>query len=319
LDLKERRTVELSVIICTFNRAESLKVTLHSLAALRNNREIEWEIIVVDNNSKDHSRKVVESFARNNKSLNVSYVFEARQGKSHALNRGIGCANGDIIAFTDDDVTVDENWLEEMWRAFMAFDGIGVAGRVIDEWSTEKPKWYVVEGSFRLNAVIVRYDLGAQPCEIEDRTPPLGANMAFRRFAFERYGGFDTRLGPNAKGLFRGEDSEFYLKLRRAGERVLYLPAAIVFHPVERKRATKKYFRRWYFDYGKGAVTRNGSPSSKRKLMGIPLYFYRDLATNALKRIAYLGSPRGFYHELIFSQVWGSMLEIRRHGLSNEN
>ena len=306
--------MDLSLILCTYNRADNLEVTLQSLAALRNEEGIDWEVIVVDNNSKDHSRNVVESFAHANKAMNVSYVFEKRQGKSHALNRGIECAAGDIIAFTDDDVTVHERWLEELWRTFTTFDGIGVGGRVIDEWSIEKPKWYCVEGPFRLNAVIVRYDLGEQPCEIEDRTPPLGANMAFRRFAFDRYGGFDTRLGPNAKGLFRGEDSEFYLKLRKAGERVLYLPTAIVFHPVERKRATKKYFRRWYFDYGKAAITRNGTPSSKRNFMGIPLYLYRDLATNAFKRFIHLGGQKGFYYELMFSQVWGSMMEIRNRG-----
>ena len=311
--------MDLSIIICTFNRAESLKVTLQSLAALRNKERIDWEVIVVDNNSKDHSRNVVESFARANKAINVSYVFEKKQGKSHALNRGIECAGGDIIAFTDDDVTVDERWLEEMWRAFDTFDGIGVGGRVVDEWSTEKPKWYVVEGAFRLNAVIVRYDLGEQSCEIEDRTPPLGANMAFRRYAFQKYGGFDTRLGPSAKGLVRGEDSEFYLKLRRAGERVMYLPNAVVFHPVEKRRTAKKYFRRWYIDYGKAAITRNGAPSSKRNLMGIPLYLYRDLAMNGLKRFVHIGGQKGFYYELMFFQVWGSMMEIRNRGRLNAN
>ena len=78
---------------------------------------IEWEILVVDNNSKDETRKVVEQFSFLD-SKRYRYIFEPRQGKSFALNRGVHEASGDVLAFTDDDITVEPNWLFELTESF---------------------------------------------------------------------------------------------------------------------------------------------------------------------------------------------------------
>jgi glycosyltransferase involved in cell wall biosynthesis len=114
-----------SVIICTYNRAPSLRATLRSLADTRGRPEISWEVIVVDNNSSDDTRTAVEEFAGTS-GLSVRYLFEGRQGKSFALNTGIVAARGEVLAFTDDDVEVASGWVTGIWEGFQKHDCAGI-------------------------------------------------------------------------------------------------------------------------------------------------------------------------------------------------
>ena len=102
--------MDASIVVCTYNRAESLRDTLRALQALQADPGRRWEVIVVDNNSKDHTKAVVEEVQRGWPLLR--YAFEGAQGLSHARNHGIGCARGAVILFTDDDVLPEPDWLE---------------------------------------------------------------------------------------------------------------------------------------------------------------------------------------------------------------
>src|SRR5271156_2755228 len=95
--------MKLSDILCTYNRAESLAKALASIAQSTVPDSIQWEVLVVDNNSRDATRSVVEEFWWRDPSR-FRYLFEPKQGKSNALNAGIQQARGEILAFTDDDV-----------------------------------------------------------------------------------------------------------------------------------------------------------------------------------------------------------------------
>src|SRR5262245_61059320 len=100
----------ISIIICTYNRAEDLGNFLLSLAYQKGlNSSVPWEIVVVDNNSSDGTRTVVDDI-RKSKGLNLRYLFEEQQGKSFAMNTGVAQAQGDILAFSDDDVIADPSW-----------------------------------------------------------------------------------------------------------------------------------------------------------------------------------------------------------------
>src|SRR5215470_5520654 len=114
-----------SVVIATYNRAESLSRTLRSLAAMDEVGGVTWEVIVADNNSNDHTAEVAAEFARES-GLDVQYVFEGRQGKSFALNAGIRCARGKVLAFTDDDTEVGQGWIKAVCRALETRECIGV-------------------------------------------------------------------------------------------------------------------------------------------------------------------------------------------------
>src|SRR5215471_9795294 len=99
-------SMRITVILCTYNRCESLSTALESVAVSQLPPSISWEVLIVDNNSSDRTREVVEEFSHRYPGR-FRYAFEPRQGKSYALNVGVREAKGDVLAFMDDDVTVE--------------------------------------------------------------------------------------------------------------------------------------------------------------------------------------------------------------------
>lgn len=300
--------MEISVVLCTYNRSEGLQKVLSNLARLTLPECSSCEVIVVDNNSMDDTKAVVEEFSRTRPGF-FKYVLESRQGKSFALNTGIGLAKGKIIAFTDDDVELDRDWLVEITKAFESFDCIGIGGKIIAVWNCQKPRWYVESGPYKLMEAIVRLDLGEQPLELGK--PVWGANMAFRRTVFEKYGLFRGDLGPNSENSIRGEDSEFCWRLLRGGEKVMYAPKVVVYHPVEEKRTKKNYFKSWYFDYGRALVRTGDIPEQAICYFGVPRYLFRQYVEASAKWLCCL-NPRGrFYYKLQACLARGAIVESR--------
>ena len=119
--------MKITAILCTYNRCNSLVRALDSLAASVLPQSVEWEVLVVDNNSNDRTREVVEEYCRRNAD-HFRYEFEPQQGKSFALNTGIRKAHGDIIAFVDDDVIVEKAWLERLTAHWKAANGQAQGG-----------------------------------------------------------------------------------------------------------------------------------------------------------------------------------------------
>ena len=231
-----------SLVIATYNRAADLRDTLGSLAGLRPDGD--WEVLVVDNNSTDGTRQVVES-AASTFPAPLRYLFEAEQGRSPALNAGIRRALGDIIVTTDDDVRVEGDWLD---RASAALDRLQcdyVGGRVLPIWGGPRPAWLPDRGGKHW-AVIALLDYGPQPIEFGARVP-LGVNMAFRRSAFDRAGLLDPQTGRKAGTLLGQEVREWCIRARTAGVRGFYVPEMVVQHIIPASRLNKAYFRRWFY------------------------------------------------------------------------
>src|ERR1700730_5420887 len=105
--------MDVSVIICTYNRAESLRRTLAALQSQRTAPGLTWELVLVDNNSNDRTREVVEAFKASS-DISTVYVFEGRQGKSIAQNTGLDVAVGELLAFTDDDCRPEPTWIQDV-------------------------------------------------------------------------------------------------------------------------------------------------------------------------------------------------------------
>jgi glycosyltransferase involved in cell wall biosynthesis len=234
-----------TVIICTYNRASLLAATLQSLRRLVTRRS--WDIIVVDNNSSDETRQVVTAFA-SVAPVPVFYVFESRQGKSNALNNGIGYARGDLLLMTDDDVEVDPHWLDETCQAFDEHPDIDYTGGPVSPiWGEPPPAWFDQTRSDLWGTVAI-LDYGPEPFVFEERRRvPLGANLAVRRSLIERVGAFHPELGRTGRSLLGQEQAEFLARTRACGARGLYLPGMKVAHHVPASRLTKQYFRRWWF------------------------------------------------------------------------
>jgi glucosyl-dolichyl phosphate glucuronosyltransferase len=300
--------MRVSVIVCTYNRADLLLKALESLAGLTPPPSTDWEILVVDNNSDDATKRVCELFSSRYPGT-FRYIFERRQGKSFALNTGVAESQSELLAFTDDDITAHPQWLVELIAAFERFNCAGIGGKIVPVWNIPKPYWLEMEGPHRLMNAVVSFDLGEAPCAIT--TSALGANFAFRREVFEKYGGFRTDLGPTAGSEIRGEDSELCRRLLKAGERLVYSPTAVIYHPVEQKRTQKRYFQEWYFHRGRASVRESGTPVNAIRYFGVPRYLYVALGRHLLKWILCPNLKLRFYHKLHTYEIWGQVLESR--------
>jgi len=296
---------DISVIVPTYNRASSLRITLESFGRLSVPSDLKWELLVVDNNSTDGTPEVIEVAAKS-ASFPVHYVWEKRQGRSAALNAGIAVAKGDIIAFTDDDVILQPDWLSSLKTTFDRFDCAAVAGRVVPSWSRPKPAWLQVEGQF----AVVNFDLGEEIREV--RTPPLGANSAFRREIFAKYGRFRLDLGVcGSKHTVTCDDTEFGNRLIEAREKIVYNPRAVIYHPVDPERTTKKYFLSWYYYNGVSLTRTAGLPSHGTFYFGVPRWLFREFAENLCKWLFTLNGKR-FQHRLHTYRSFGHISESFR-------
>jgi glycosyltransferase involved in cell wall biosynthesis len=261
--------MNVTVILCTYNRFQSLTQALDSVAASLLPGSVRWEVLVVDNNSKDRTREVVEDFSRRYPGR-FRYLFEPKQGKSHALNSGIREAGGGILAFMDDDVTVEPTWLQNLTANLHDGEWAGAGGRILPQQTFTHPRWLTLDGPHGMPGVLALFDLGDTPGQLD--VIPFGTNMAFRKEIFEKYGAFRTDLGPSPGSEIRDEDTEFCHRLVRGRERLRYEPSAIVYHEVPEGRLQKEYFLSWWFDAGRSRVRREGR---RPAIWGIPRYYFR--------------------------------------------
>jgi glycosyltransferase involved in cell wall biosynthesis len=240
--------MKITVILCTYNRSGYLRTALDSVAASILPESVGWYVLVVDNNSNDQTREVVEEYCAKYPD-HFKYLFEPTPGKSHALNAGILAADGDVLVFMDDDVTVEPTWLQNLTAALSKGDWAGTGGRIILQWPASVPEWLAKEGPLARHG-FPGFDQGTEQCALIG--PPFGTNMAFRKTMFEKHGGFRLDLGPSPHNEIRNEDTEFGRRLLSAGERIRYEPDAIVYHPVPAEKLTKKHLLKWGFDKGRG-------------------------------------------------------------------
>lgn len=220
-----------SVIIATRDRAESLAACLNAIMALRYPR---FEVIVVDNAPTTGATAALVA-ERRAADPRIRYAREDRPGLGRAHNCGVAHARGTIMAFTDDDVIVDPDWLGEIVRGFDARDVGCVAGMVVP-WEIETPCqfWFETHSGFNKGFAPQRYDLRAH--RPHDRLFPYrasmfgtGANMAFRAAALGAIGGFDPLLGPGTPAK-NGEDLDVFFRVVAAGYQLVYRPSAFVRH-----------------------------------------------------------------------------------------
>ena len=268
--------MKVSVVICTFNRCQSLARTLESLTQLTMPQSTAWEVLVVDNNSGDTTRQVAESFCQRFPEL-IRYVSERRPGKSVALNRGIAEASGEILAFTDDDVVFSSDWLHNLTRNLAGDEWVGAAGRTLPDGTLQVPPWLPCNRRDAL-APLAIFDPPIEAGPLN--AAPYGVNMAFRRKVFEIYGGFRTDLGPNpnSEAPQKSEDSEFGHRLLAGGERIRYEPSAILYHSVPQSRLRKSYFLAWWFDKARADARAFGCPLRTRWIVaGVPLRLFGRL------------------------------------------
>ncbi len=305
-----------TVILCTYNRSKDLLKALNGVLASRFDDPVDWEVLVVDNNSHDDTSEVVNEFKRQSPER-IRYLFEPQPGKSNALNAGIREASGEIIAFMDDDVVVDPRWLQNLINPLSKAQWSGVGGRILPIQEIPLPGWMTLHGPYSQAGVVAAgFDLGDRPHELE--VAPYGANMAYRKSVFKRYGGFRVDLGPSPDPNIprHTEDTEFGRRVLAGGGRIVYEPSAIVRHPVSADRVKKRYILKWWFDFGRAECRVVGRKSNilgiPRYLISIPLMTVTMLLPTAVRWLVTLNKPKRFFLRCWMWSIIGQMLETHR-------
>lgn len=238
--------IKVTVAIPTYNRADYLRQTLAGLAAQQFPRE-NFEVIVIDNNSRDHTKAVVEEFK--DASPAPRYIRERQQGLDFARNQAVWASRGDVIVFGDDDILVEPDWVAQIAAPLLA-DGMqmvgAVGGEVIPVFPDGRPEW-ISEWHAPL---AFRADAGP----IAAPHTPMGANIAFPRWVFQQLGLFHTELDRSAGNYFSGGDSDMVRRIRLASLEVWFAPKAAVKHQMPASRTTFKYARRHAFDSARSRV-----------------------------------------------------------------
>jgi glycosyltransferase involved in cell wall biosynthesis len=271
-------TPEISVVISTYNRADRVG---DALERLLRQRGVRYEVIAVDNNSTDGTRQVIESYvARSDGRL--QYVFEGQQGVSHGRNTGVAASRAPLIAFTDDDMRMADDWLLKIKQAFDAHPELDcVGGRVLPLWLAERPTWLTQ----RHWSPIALLDYGPEPVLLDAsrRQVLVTANFAVRRAAFDRVGGFSPLTQRTMNDVCSTEDNELQIRLWRTGVRGMYFPDILGWAQAPPRRLTKDYHRRWHRRHGRCmALMRDEEfeASKAGRLFDIPAHLFRQTAGN---------------------------------------
>jgi len=243
------REIEVTVIICTFNRAEMLSRTLASFFEQPSLASHAFELLVIDNNSTDETNQVVERFLTHRE---LRYVFEPKQGLSAARNRGVAEAKGRYVSFLDDDVLVDMDWMSELVRAFRETGALAVGGRSLLVFDADPPDWFGPEFRKLLSEV----DLGDSRRVVPGGRGLFGLNLAFEKSALQAVGGFDENLGRSGNALLGGEEVAVLRRIFEKGGGIVYEPGALVGHIIEPKRMEWEYFERLAAGIGKSLAIR---------------------------------------------------------------
>jgi len=258
---------KINVIICTYNRCGNVKALLECLLIQEGTDHCPYEIMVVDNNSSDNTKEIVESYVPRFKEK-LRYFFEARQGKPFALNLGIKESRGEILAFVDDDCLIEKDYISQVNKVFQEYgteiDFIG--GRIFPHWmGGDCPSWLKKELFDKTEYAMSdeRYwrrvyfwgplailDYGEKPFPVNStqETYPsflfYGLNTAIKKSAFDKVGGY-------APKKIITQDTEMCLRLIRSGMKGLYAPNVKVYHRVEAAKLTPEFYYQWYLKRGK--------------------------------------------------------------------
>ncbi len=269
--------MKLSVLVPTYNRAERLRETLKSLADAAVPEGLQIEIFVIDNNSTDATKMVVEEMRPEFSHVEYDYVFEPRQGKSFALNNGVRRSTGDIITGIDDDIVIRSDWfiaVESLFRERKDLDFAG--GKILPTWEEENiPEWI----DPLKDGVLGWRDYGDREWDYDENSPILtGGHWVIRRKVFGELGLFPEGIGATGKNLMSCEDDVFYYKLLDAGKKGIYCPRFVFFHFIPKYRVSKKYFRHWCFGIGmsQSVMEAQFKAYEGAKIFRVPRYLYRE-------------------------------------------
>lgn len=273
--------MNISVIICTWNNARRLEITLESLLKCIVPDGVRWELVLVNNNCTDDTDRVVKKYSDK---LPFVYVLEPQKGLSRAKNAGLAKATGELVIFTDDDVRVSPEWLNIYWRAYLKQPkGYFWGGPVQSEF--EDP-----HVSQELLTLVKDYSIVgfSQPGEGEPKLPGIrfiSANWACPRKMLDQIGSFDTSLGLNAVSgkMILGEETDVMNRLIAFGYKRWYLPQALIHHFVPRSKTSLIHIARRTRALGRTSFSELIYNSNRPRFLGVPALVYKTIILSWVK------------------------------------
>jgi glucosyl-dolichyl phosphate glucuronosyltransferase len=267
--------MKIDAILPTYNRADLLVRSLDSALEATTPAGHEVQITVVDNNSTDRTKTVVDDYISRS-GTRFKYLFEPKQGRHHALNCGIAQSSADVIAFFDDDERLVPTWFETIAENFARPDIDFIGGPVLPEWSAAPPAWLPKHGYGGVLGII---DHGNQRRRY--RTPEFpemltGGNTVIRRSVL-------AKCGPYSPDYMYTEDRYMWQRLCAIGAQGEYVPEFVVYHHIPTKRLQKSYFRQWVRNdaHNRGRMARS-NPLTGPSLLGAPLWMWRRFGESAV-------------------------------------
>ena len=299
-----------TVAICTWNRAKLLDQTLASLTHVRVPAGVEWEILVVNNNSPDDTERILNGYRDR---LPLRRFLELAQGLSHARNRAIHESRGEHILWLDDDVIVEEHWLESHIAAADAFPDAVVFAGVIEPLFAVPPPPEFATWMPQIGSAFAARQFGPEVRPLRPGEAPYGANFAVRA-AIQRRFRFDARVGRVGGSWVGDEESLMLDAIWRAGYSGVWVGTARVQHCMPAERANWNYIWNWRAGVGQSSARRAGVEAVPT-LAGLPRWavvqYWKTRATGfALRQ---LGRPNWGEHYLRAAHLQGMLTECRRY------
>jgi len=304
----------ISVIICTYNRADRLLLALEALTKQTIAGET-FEVLVVDNRSTDSTSAICQSFQE--KFVHFRYIYEPVQGLSKARNTGWQSTQSSYIAYLDDDAIPCTEWVEAILKVFETVQPqpASIGGPIYPLWEIPRPDWITTW----METLFTMLDAGSIPRWFKDDEYPWGANVIYRRDALEQAGGFCEDLGRKGKLLLSGEETLLNATLKAQGEGFYYCPQASVSHWVPKERINPDWLiqRSYWQGYSVALVDSLVGRSSlyqrlssiwnlfKRLLDVSPLIFPFSPQTKGQLQIGFLAQAK-----LILSWQWGYFSKV---------
>jgi len=250
--------------------------------------EKQIEIIVIDNGSKDNTKKLVLDFKLELE--NLLYFYEENIGLSHGRNRAIKEANSDIIAYLDDDVKISDTYLDRLLWVIdkYSFDCLG--GAYLPWYLSEKPKW--IPDDFGKKEKLL------DSIGILKEDYVTGLNMVFTKEILNKIGGFPIQLGMIGNDIGYGEDDYVQFKIRELGGTILFDPELYVYHAVLEKKQHLSWQLKSIFENSKSNFIIH---RKNEGFLVLSFYFVKSIFGGLLKRIPYglfkLASDKNFYYQ----------------------
>lgn len=302
--------IDLTVVICTHNRAGLLKETLDSLNQAIKPDNSNIKILVIANACNDTTIDLLEAYQSRKaemEALALEFAEESRPGKSYALNHAIRLVKNSFHCFVDDDQKVEKNYFIAVASAITKFPESKIfCGPIFPDWTGLEPDWIHETGKYRIfPPPIPVYDLGDKAVVIPDENESLpgGGHVVIQSEVFETTGLFSEDLGPTRHNLTGSEDTEFFMRAIAKGIKIQYIPDIIQYHYVDNDRLKLNYLLKKCYQRNR-SITKAHTNSRQK----VPNYLWSKLVTNFLNLMLSFNLSKFRFYSLRFTGILGQIV-----------